>query len=199
MYVLGSATIDYAAMRPHPHMSFRPLIALGLICAALAALPASAALHVGDQAPDFSTQASLGGKVFTFSLADALKRGPVVLYFYPAAYTKGCTIEAHDFADAVDRYKQLGATVIGVSRDNIETLDKFSVSDCRSKFAVASDGNGHVTTAYDAVLAAKPELADRVSYVIGTDGKIKYEYASMSPDQHVANTLNAVEQLKAAR
>lgn len=176
---------------------FRPLLALGVAWCAVTALPASAALHVGDQAPDFTTQASLGGKVFTFTLADALKQGPVVLYFYPAAYTKGCTIEAHDFADAVDRYKELGATVIGVSRDNIETLDRFSVSDCRSKFAVASDGNGHVTTAYDVVLAAKPELADRVSYVIGTDGKIKYEYASLSPDQHVANTLTAVEQLKA--
>ena len=174
----------------------KPLVLLGVLLCGLAALPASAALHVGDAAPDFSTKASLGGKVFTFSLADALKQGPVVLYFYPAAYTKGCTIEAHDFADAVDRYKELGATVIGVSRDNIETLDKFSVSDCRSKFAVASDGNGHVTTAYDAVLAVKPELADRISYVIGTDGKIKYEYASLSPDQHVANTLNAVEQLK---
>ncbi len=186
------------AMRIHsPVPLFRPLLALGVAWCAVTALPASAALHVGDQAPDFTTQASLGGKVFTFTLADALKQGPVVLYFYPAAYTKGCTIEAHDFADAVDRYKELGATVIGVSRDNIETLDRFSVSDCRSKFAVASDGNGHVTTAYDVVLAAKPELADRVSYVIGTDGKIKYEYASLSPDQHVANTLTAVEQLKA--
>jgi peroxiredoxin Q/BCP len=177
---------------------FRPLVVLGALLGGLATLPASAALHVGDQAPDFSTQASLGGKVFTFSLADALKQGPVVLYFYPAAYTKGCTIEAHDFADAVDRYKELGATVIGVSRDNLATLDKFSVSDCRSKFAVASDGNGRVTTAYDVVLASKPELADRVSYVIGTDGKIKYEYASLSPDEHVANTLDAVEKLKSA-
>jgi len=175
----------------------RPLALFGVLLWMITTTPATAALHVGDTAPDFTTPASIGGKVFTFSLADALKSGPVVLYFYPAAFTKGCTIEAHDFADAVDRYKELGATVIGVSHDNIETLNKFSVSECRSKFAVASDGNGHVTSSYDAVLAAKPDLSDRVSYVIGTDGKIKYEYASPSPDQHVANTLNAVEQLKA--
>jgi peroxiredoxin len=172
-------------------------LAGALLC--FAAMPASAALHVGDTAPDFSTPASIGGQVFTFSLAEALKTGPVVLYFYPAAFTKGCTIEAHDFADAVDKYKELGATVIGVSHDNIDTLNKFSVSECRNKFAVASDGNGHITSSYDSVLAAKPELADRISYVIGTDGKIKYEYASLSPDEHVANTLNAVEQLRAGR
>ena len=93
----------------------------------------------GAQAPDFTAQASLGGKEFTFSLADALKKGPVVLYFYPAAFTPGCTVEAHDFADATDKFAALGATVIGVSHDKIETLDKFSVSECRSKFAVAAD------------------------------------------------------------
>ena len=108
---------------------------------ALLALPAFAALKPGDNAPDFTAQASLGGNVFTFSLADALKKGPVVLYFYPAAFTKGCTIEAHDFAEATDTYHSLGATVIGVSHDNIDTLNKFSVSECRSKFAVAADGD----------------------------------------------------------
>src|SRR5450830_363302 len=89
---------------------------------------ASAALKPGEKAPDFSTQASLGGQVSTFSLAETLKKGPVVLYFYPAAFTTGCTIEAHLFAEAIDRYKALGATVIGVSNDKIETLNKFSVS-----------------------------------------------------------------------
>ena len=102
------------------------LIATLLICSSVAA-PAFAALKAGDQAPAFTTQASLGGKVFNYSLADELKKGPVVLYFYPAAFTKGCTIEAHLFADAVDKYKALGATVIGVSADNIDTLNKFSV------------------------------------------------------------------------
>src|SRR5437879_4156793 len=105
--------------------------------------PALAALKAGDKAPDFTAQASLGGKVFTYSLADALKKGPVVLYFYPAAFTKGCTIEAHLFADATDKYKTLGATVIGVSNDNIDTLNKFSISECRSKFAVAEIGRAH--------------------------------------------------------
>lgn len=109
---------------------------LGAMAALMAghALLAQAELKPGAAAPDFTTQASLGGKTYTYSLADALKQGPVVLYFYPAAFTKGCTIEAHAFADAVDRYKAYGATVIGVSADNIDTLAKFSVSECRSKF-----------------------------------------------------------------
>ena len=93
-----------------------------VLCAALAAAPSFAALPVGATAPAFSAQASLGGQVYPFSLADALKKGPVVLYFYPAAFTKGCTVEAHDFADATDDFKALGATIIGVSHDNIETL-----------------------------------------------------------------------------
>jgi thioredoxin-dependent peroxiredoxin len=160
--------------------------------ATLAATSANAVLKPGDAAPDFRTQASLGGDVFTFSLADALKKGPVVLYFYPAAFTKGCTIEAHDFADAVDAYRSLGATVIGVSADNIDTLNKFSVSECRSKFAVAADQDRAIMKSYDAVLAMKPEYADRVSYVIAPDGRIVYAYQSLSPDKHVANTLDAL-------
>src|SRR5215813_15450162 len=116
----------------------RKHIAVLAVAVALA-VPAQAALKPGDAAPDFKAQASLGGNVFTFSLADQLKKGPVVLYFYPAAFTTGCTIEAHEFADAVDEYKKYGATVIGVSHDNIGTLTKFSVSECRSKFPVAAD------------------------------------------------------------
>ena len=116
------------------------------------AQPAAAALKDGSTAPDFTTQATLGGKEFTFSLADALKHGPVVLYFYPAAFTQGCTEEAHDFADAIDHYTALGATVVGVSGDSIATLDKFSVSECQSKFAVAADPKRVVMKAYDAVL-----------------------------------------------
>ena len=101
--------------------------------------PVSPRCRSAAKAPDFTLQAAQGGNVFTFSLADALKKGPVVLYFYPAAFTTGCTIEAHDFADAIDQYHALGATVIGVSHDQIDTLQKFSVSECRSKFAVAAD------------------------------------------------------------
>src|SRR5271169_5917638 len=170
---------------------------LALVGAVLAA-PLYAALAPGAQAPDFTTQATLAGKPFTFSLADALKKGPVVLYFYPAAFTPGCTVEAHNFAEATDKFKSLGATVIGVSHDNIDTLNKFSVSECRNKFAVASDPDQKITKEYDAVLAAKPEYADRTSYVIAPNGKIIYEYTAMNPDKHVENTMAAVEQWKAS-
>ena len=160
---------------------------------AILAAPLYAALSTGVQAPDFTTQATLAGKPFTFSLAQALKSGPVVLYFYPAAFTKGCTIEAHNFAEATDKFKSLGATVIGVSHDNIETLNKFSVSDCRNKFAVASDPDQTITKEYNAVLAIKPEYANRTSYVIAPTGKIIYEYTALDPDKHVENTMAAVE------
>src|SRR5450830_1853204 len=172
------------------------LIAALLICGALTA-PTFAALKEGDKAPPFTTQASLGGKVFTYSLADELKKGPVVLYFYPAAFTKGCTIEAHLFADAVDKYKALGATVIGVSADNIDTLNKFSVSECRSKFPVAADTDKKIMEAYDAKLALGH--ANRTSYVITPDHTILYEYTSLNPDEHVENTMKALTDWKAAQ
>jgi len=158
------------------------------------ATAAQAALKAGDTAPDFTTQASLAGNVFEFSLARSLKKGPVVLYFYPAAFTPGCTLEAHDFAEATAKYAALGATVIGVSHDNIDTLNKFSVSECRSKFAVAADTDQHIMKSYDAVLAQNPSLADRVSYVISPEGKVLYSYTDLNPGKHVANTLAAVQQ-----
>lgn len=169
-------------------------------CALLGALVAAsafAALPSGHVAPDFTTQASLAGKPFTFSLADALKKGPVVLYFYPAAFTPGCTVEAHDFAEATDKFEALGATVIGVSHDSIDTLNKFSVSECRNKFAVAADTDQSIMKAYDAVLAIKPQYANRTSYVIAPDGTIVYSYTALNPERHVANTMAAVEKLKA--
>jgi thioredoxin-dependent peroxiredoxin len=176
-------------------MLTRTMIAASLVTAALAVVApnASATLKPGDTAPDFTTQASLGGKTYTYSLADELKKGPVVLYFYPAAFTKGCTIEAHDFADAVDQYRQYGATVIGVSHDNIDTLTKFSVSECRSKFPVAADEKATIIKAYDAGMPMR-DMANRVSYVIAPDGKILYEYTDMSPDKHVENTMKAVKE-----
>ena len=172
-------------------------LVIGLL-SALAALPAHAALDIGDKAPDFTAQASLGGKVFTFSLADALKKGPVVLYFYPAAFTKGCTIEAHDFASAMGKYHALGATVIGVSHDNIEKLQRFSVSECRSKFPVAADADQHIMRAYDAVLASKPAYANRTSYVITPAGRVIYTYTNLSPGRHVGNTLHALREWESA-
>ncbi len=159
---------------------------------AVIAVPADAALKPGAVAPAFTAPASLGGKEFTFSLAEALKKGPVVLYFYPAAFTKGCTIEAHEFADAIDKYKALGATVIGVSHDDIATLNRFSTSECRSEFPVAADVDQHIMKAYDAVLASRPQYANRTSYVIAPDGHIIYEYTALDPMNHVANTLSAL-------
>lgn len=163
------------------------------------ALPALAALKVGDAAPDFATQASLAGKEFRFQLSATLKQGPVVLYFYPAAFTSGCTVEAHNFAEASDQFRALGATVIGVSNDTIETLNRFSVSECRNKFAVAADTSQSIMKSYDAVLAFKTNYANRTSYVITPDGKILYAYTDLSPDQHVANTLAALRQWTATQ
>jgi len=172
-------------------------IAFLALITALLAMPSLAALKPGDPAPDFQAPASLGGDVFTFSLAAALKKGPVVLYFYPAAFTTGCTIEAHDFADAVDAYRALGATVIGVSHDDIDTLKRFSVSECRSKFAVAADKDQSIMKSYDAVLAVKPEYADRVSYVIAPDGRVVFAYKSLNPEKHVEYTLDALRKWSA--
>jgi peroxiredoxin Q/BCP len=172
-------------------------IGLLAVITALFAVPSLAALKPGDPAPDFKAPASLGGNVFTFSLAEALKKGPVVLYFYPAAFTTGCTIEAHDFADAVDAYRALGATVIGVSHDDIDTLNRFSVSECRSKFAVAADKDQKIMKSYDAILAIKPEYADRVSYVIAPDGHVVYAYTSLNPEKHVEYTLDALRKWSA--
>ncbi len=160
---------------------------------ALIAGTALAALPNGARAPDFTAQASLGGKTFTFSLADALRKGPVVLYFYPAAFTPGCTVEAHEFAEATSKFKALGATVIGVSHDSIDTLKRFSVSECRSKFAVAADPSQSIMKSYDAVLAIRPELANQTSYVIAPTGEILYSYTDLNPSKHVANTMGVVE------
>src|SRR6201991_717506 len=163
------------------------------VATALVAVPAFAALPDGTKAPDFSTEASLAGKTFHFSLAKALKDGPVVLYFYPAAFTPGCTVDPHEFAEATDKFKALGATVIGVSHDPIEKLNQFSVSECRNKFAVASDADGSVMKNYDAVLPIKPDYANRTSYVIAPTGEIIYSYTELKPDKHVENTLAAVK------
>ena len=180
-------------------MNVRRFLAGFAVAALAATAPAPAALAVGAKAPDFTLQATQGGNAFTFILAEALKKGPVVLYFYPAAFTTGCTIEAHDFADAIDQYHALNATVIGVSHDPLDKLQKFSVSECRSKFAVAADTQQTVEKAYDAVLAAHPQYANRTSYVIAPDGTIVYTYTSLDPTLHVQNTLNALKAWQADR
>jgi thioredoxin-dependent peroxiredoxin len=157
------------------------------------AIAVHAALPDGTRAPDFTAPATLAGKEFTFSLAEALQKGPVVLYFYPAAFTPGCTTEAHDFAAASDKFQGLGATVIGVSHDDIATLDRFSVSECRNKFAVAADTDGKIMRAYDAVMPSHPDYANRTSYVIAPDGAIIYSYTAMNPERHVENTMAALK------
>src|SRR5258706_4270541 len=153
--------------------------------AALVATPAFASLQVGAKAPDFAAAASMGGKQFKFALADALKKGPVVLYFYPAAFTPGCTIEAHNFADAMDDFEKLGATVIGVSHDTIQTLDKFSLTECRSKFPVAADADASIMKSYDSVSRGDPEYAQRTSYVISPAGQVLFTYTAGDPTHHV--------------
>jgi peroxiredoxin Q/BCP len=170
----------------------------GIVVGCLLASPLYAALQPGAQAPDFTTEATLAGQPFKFALADALKNGPVVLYFYPAAFTKGCTVEAHEFAEATEKFKSLGATVIGVSHDSIDTLNKFSVSECRNKFAVASDADKKISKAYDANLFIT-SYSSRTSYVIAPNGKIIYEYTALNPDKHVENTMAAVEKWKAEK
>ena len=152
-----------------------------------------AALDIGERAPDFAIQAALDGKVYKFSLAEALKKGPVVLYFFPAAFSEGCSVEAHEFAEANAEYAALGASVVGVSADDIDTLSKFSVQACQSKFPVASDATRSVMKSFDAVMQTRPEYANRISYVIAPDGSIVYHYMSLNPTKHVEKTLGALK------
>jgi thioredoxin-dependent peroxiredoxin len=177
---------------------------------ALTAAPAFAALEQGAKAPDFTAKGMLGGAEFTFKLSDALKTGPVVVYFFPAAFTAGCTVETKMFADAADQYKAAGATLIGVTggarladgtmanaSENLARLAEFSKEHCRDKFPIAAVSKETIT-GYNVVLPAKPDWSDRTSYVIGKDGKIVLAFKDSKPDQHVAKTLEAVKALKAS-
>jgi peroxiredoxin len=173
-------------------------VALACAAAILFATPALAALEIGAAAPDFSAQASQAGKQFPFKLSKALKKGPVVLYFFPAAFTPGCTIEAHEFAEASEGYKKLGATLIGVTAGNIDRLTEFSLSECRSKFPVAADPNATIAASYGAVAAVHPGYSSRTSYVIAPDDKVLLVYSDPNPNEHVAKTLDAVKAWRAA-
>lgn len=167
------------------------VLALGLACAF--PLPAAAHLSDGIAAPAFEAQAAQGGAVSSFDLHAALAKGPVVLYFFPKSFTSGCTAEAHDFAEHIAAFKTLGATVVGVSGDDIATQVKFSTLECRSQFLVASDPGLKIAKSYDAVVMNV--FANRTSYVIARDGKIAYAYTSLDPDRHVANVLAALKKL----
>jgi len=169
----------------------RLIASLGVV-ALLAASPAMAALKVGDKAPDFTAKAALAGKDFDFKLAKALKKGPVVLYFFPAAYTAGCTAEAHEFAEATPEFEKLGATVIGVTAGNVDRIKDFSKEHCRDKFAVAS-ADAALVKSYDVVLSQKPEWSNRTSYVIAPDHKILLSYTDGNFAGHVTQTMDAVK------
>jgi thioredoxin-dependent peroxiredoxin len=178
------------------------LLASGFFLALLGD-PAHAALKPGDLAPDFTAQAAIGGKEFTFSLAEALKKGPVVLYFYPKSFTKGCTIEAHEFAENYDNFASAGASLIGVSYDSIDVQREFSVKECRDKFPVAADPTLSVISAYDAK-RLKPgsngdTVADRISYIILPDGKVGYELTDSNPSRHVEATLEFIRKWREAQ
>ncbi len=166
-----------------------------ILCVAvlLAASPAFAALKEGAPAPAFTAKAVQGEKEFDFILTEALKNGPVVLYFYPAAFTKGCTVEAHEFSEATAQFSALGATVIGVSADPIDKLKQFSTQECQSKFPLGADADKAIMKAYDAKMFKVLPLSNRTSYVISPEGKILYAYSALDPDGHVQNTLAAVK------
>jgi thioredoxin-dependent peroxiredoxin len=168
---------------------------IGSLLAAAAASPAAAALPEGSRAPDFTTSGAVGGKAFKLHLADQLRKGPVVLYFFPKAFTQGCTLEAHAFSEATKDFKKAGARVIGMSADDLPTLQKFSVEACRSAFPVAM-ATPDVIKAYDVSLKQKPGLTDRTSYVIGRDGKIVFVHSDLNWSEHVSRTLAAVQSLK---
>jgi peroxiredoxin Q/BCP len=180
----------------------RRLITAASLIVALA-LPlgaAHAALAIGAKAPSFTTRASLGGKDFDFNLASALKKGPVVLYFFPKVFTQGCTVEAHQFAEATDDFARMGATVIGMSADPIEEINKFSVSECRNKFAVGVASPAMIKN-YDVALIMQglTGRTNRTSYVIAPDGKILFAYTAMSPAGHVTGSMDAVKAWKAKK
>ena len=165
-------------------------IGLGLAAlagATLVASPAFAALKVGDKAPGFSIPVATNGVVSTFSLQDALKSGPVVVYFYPKAFTGGCSLEAHQFSEAIPKFEAKHVTVVGVSTDEIGTLQKFSKEVCQGKFPVGADTKAVVTKAYDAQMGTM-NMSNRISYVVGTDGKIAFVHDST----HVSTLLQAV-------
>ena len=162
---------------------------------AILSQPLAAALPVGTKAPDFRTMGALAGKPFRLHLAEQLKSGPVVHYFFPKAFTEGCTLETKAFADAMPKFRAAGARVIGMSADDLPTLKRFSTEACRSRFPVATASPATIQ-AYDVVLKMKPELTDRTSYVIASDGRITMVHSELNWKDHVSKTLAAVQALK---
>lgn len=176
-------------MRPFPLFAATVAVAL--------AIPAAATLAPGAKAPDFTTRGAIAGKVVNVSLAEKLRHGPVVLYFFPAAFTPGCNAEARAFAENIDAFKKAGATVIGMSADGIEDLQKFSSSECAGKFEVASAGP-RIVEGYDVSLPRTVngrQVTNRTSYVIDRKGNIVFVHSDMSPAEHITSTLDALRKL----
>lgn len=184
-------------------------VLIGLLSGAIA-FPATAALKAGDAAPEFSAQASFAGKATEYSLKEALKKGPVVVYFYPSAYTSGCNVQAHDFALSQEKFAAAGATIIGVSLDSIARLNDFSADPeyCNGKFPVASDPDGRIAKSYDlAVKAARAGakdtrgaeidhgFAERTTFIVSRDGKVAATVGGLSPAANVEKALEAVQAL----
>lgn len=164
-----------------------------------ALVPAHAALDIGQPVSLFTAPAALDGKPFTFSLAKALATGPVVLYFFPAAFSQGCSIEAHEFAEAMPAFAAFGATVVGVSMDDLTTLTEFSSQACQGKFPVASDEKRAISASFDALMQTRPDYANRISYVIAPDGRVVSYYLSLNPTRHVEKMLAALKAMASAR
>ncbi len=173
-------------------------------------LPASAALQTGDTAPDFKTQASLAGNTFLFSLRDAAKKGPVIVYFYPSAYTGGCNLQAHTFAVNKEKFDAVGATIVGVSLDSIERLNDFSADPeyCAGKIAVASDADGKIAKSYDLTIRPAAEgrkdtrgieinhgFAERTTFLVNSDGKIVATIGGLGAAENVEAALKEAEKL----
>ena len=183
----------------------------GLLIAAIITAPALAALEAGTNAPKFEARASLAGKAFDYSLGDALETGPVVVYFYPSAYTSGCNIQAHEFAVNMDKFTAAGASVIGVSLDSIERLNDFSADPeyCADKLAVASDVSGEIARSFDLTVRDAREgakdsrgveighgFAERTTFLVTADGKIAETIGGLSPMENVQKSLEAVQRLE---
>lgn len=182
----------------------------GVLCSTVVALPAFAALKEGDMAPKFEAKASLDGKPFDYSLGEALKKGPVVVYFYPSAYTQGCDIQAHTFSENMDKFKAAGATVVGVSLDSIERLNDFSADPnyCAGKLPVASDAGGSIAKSFSLRVMAGREgakdvrgveighgFAERTTFIVTPDGKIAATIGGVAPAENVMKSLAAVKSL----
>lgn len=189
--------LKWRTPRQEPAMRRLAASALLLICAT----PVFAALKPGAVAPTFTAPAYMAGQPYTFDLKASLAKGPVVLYFFPAAFTPGCNAEAAAFSQAIDKFKAQGASVVGVTAGNTERLAEFSkdTEKCAGKFPVAADEGARIAKSYDATMTMKPDLSSRTSYVIGKDGKVVFAFDSMNPNLHVRETLAALATMKTKR